>query len=180
MYKKILFGVFLLFTLICIYVFANIVSSKKSSEMSMKLEEKSSQQKMQKEISSDMKMNVQYMGTVLAGSSSPLLDFKKADYDKASSAGKIIVLDFYANWCPICRAEALHIKTGFDSLKREDVVGFRVNFNDSDTDQDEKDLAKNFQVPYQHTKVIIKNGKEVFRTSDSWEDTSLSSALANL
>src|SRR3989344_7353244 len=57
-----------------------------------------------------------YKGVVLAGSSSPFLEFNKSDYEKALISGKIIFLDFYANWCPICRAETPEIHAGFDSL----------------------------------------------------------------
>lgn len=110
-----------------------------------------------------------YSGKVLAGKASPYVEFSKADYEKAFSSGKVIFLDFYANWCPICRAEAPELKAGFDGLMTDKVVGFRVNFNDSETDDDEKALAQKFNIPYQHTKVILKNGKEVMRASDQWD-----------
>jgi hypothetical protein len=35
------------------------------------------------------------------------------------------------------------------------VVALRVNYNDSDTDEDEKALAKEFGVTYQHTMFFI-------------------------
>lgn len=110
-----------------------------------------------------------YSGKVLAGNSSPFLEFKKGDYEKALRSNKIILLDFYANWCPICRAEAPGLHRGFDSLTTDKIVGFRVNFNDSETDSDEKQLAKDFNIPYQHTKVIIKNGQEIARSVDQWD-----------
>ena len=91
-----------------------------------------------------------------------------ANPQNCAPSGKIIVLDFYANWCPICRAEAPELKAGFDSLMTDAVIGFRVNFNDSDTDDDEKALAKQLAIPYQHTKVILKDGKEVLKSGDSW------------
>lgn len=109
-----------------------------------------------------------YQGQVIAGSASRYLAFTKADYDKALQAGKIIFLDFYANWCPICRAEAPVIEAGFNGLTTDQIVGFRVNFNDNDTDADEKALAEQFRIPYQHTKVILKNGQEVARYLDQW------------
>lgn len=118
-----------------------------------------------------------YQGKVLAGNLSPFLEFKKGDYDKALAEDKIILLDFYAIWCPICRAEAPAIHEGFNSLTSEKIIGFRVNYKDSDTDKDEEALAKDFKIPYQHTKVILKNGKETSRSLDSWDKTAFDEAI---
>lgn len=110
-----------------------------------------------------------FTGEVLAGRLSPYFAFKQADYVLAQKQNKIIVLNFYANWCPECRVEAPVLKSGFDGLTREKIVGFRVNYKDPETDSDEKALADQFRIPYQHTKVIIKDGKEVARFSDAWD-----------
>ena len=126
------------------------------------------------------KMVAGYNGKALAGTTSPYLVFNKTDYDKALSSGKIVFLDFYANWCPICRDEAPELKSGFDSLTSDKVVGFRVNYNDSDTDADEKKLASQFSIPYQHTKVILKNGKEVTRSSESWDKATFLKTINDL
>lgn len=124
-----------------------------------------------------------YQGRLLAGSTAPFLEFKKGDYDKALAENKIILLNFYANWCPICRGEEPTLHQGFNSLTTDQVIGFRVNFNDSDTDEDEKVLAKQLKIPYQHTKVVLKNGKEFSRSLDAWDkatfDKEISKALAN-
>ena len=120
-----------------------------------------------------------YLGKVLAGSSSPFLEFNKKDYEKALKSDKIIFLDFYANWCPICRAEEPLINDGFSSLTENRVIGFRVNFNDSDTDEDEKKLAKDFNVPYQHTKVFLKNGEEISRSVDQWDKKRFLEEISN-
>ncbi|OGH16465.1 MAG: hypothetical protein A3C30_04720 [Candidatus Levybacteria bacterium RIFCSPHIGHO2_02_FULL_40_18] len=118
-----------------------------------------------------------YQGNVLAGNVSPFLEFNKADYERAKSQGKIILLDFYANWCPVCRAEEPAIHSGFDELNDPNIVGFRVSFNDSDTDSDEKALAQEFNIPYQHTKVILKNGVEVSRSNEQWTKEDLIGAV---
>lgn len=110
-----------------------------------------------------------YSGALLAGKTSPYLEFNKADYEKALSQNKIIFLDFYANWCPICRVEAPELQAGFNDLSTDSVVGFRVNFNDSDTSEEEKALAKEFGVTYQHTKVILQDGKPVLKSGDQWD-----------
>lgn len=114
-------------------------------------------------------INGSYTGKVLAGVSSPYLEFNQKDYEKAQKSGKIIFLDFYANWCPICRAEAPDLKAGFNSLKSDQVVGFRVNWQDDQTDDNEKKLSAQFKIPSQHTKIILKNAKEVLRSTESWD-----------
>ncbi|MEX2028360.1 MAG: thioredoxin family protein [Candidatus Curtissbacteria bacterium] len=119
-----------------------------------------------------------YFGKTIAGSISPFLEFNKADFEKAKEEQKIIFLDFYANWCPVCRAEAPVIHSGFDMFESEKIVGFRVNFNDDQTDQDEKDLAKEFNVPYQYTKIIIKDGKEILRSGERWEKADFDEAFS--
>lgn len=113
--------------------------------------------------------SVSFTGTVLAGSSSPLLEFNQADYDQALKANKIIVLYFYASWCPICRAEFPKMQQAFNQLTSDQVVGFRVNFNDTEVTDQEEALAREFGVGYQHTKVILENGQRVLKAPDSWE-----------
>lgn len=111
-----------------------------------------------------------YQGVVLAGDASPLLDFNKADYDTAVASGKVVFLYFYANWCPICRVEVPNeLYPAFNELQEPNVVGFRANHNDDETDDDEKALAKQFGITYQHSKVILKDGKEVLKSLDTWD-----------
>jgi len=105
---------------------------------------------------------------VLAGTTSKYLEFNKADYDKALKEKKKVLLYFYANWCPTCKKEQPETFAAFNELNDPDLIGFRVNFRDSDTDADEEALAKEFGVSYQHTKVILKNGQRVLKAPDSW------------
>ena len=114
-------------------------------------------------------MSTTYHGIVIAGNSSQYLNFTSEDYEEAKSSGKVVFLNFYANWCPICRAEAPDIAAGFNSLTTENVIGFRVNYNDSDTDNVEKALAKEFGITYQHTKVITKGGKVIYKAIEQWD-----------
>ena len=113
---------------------------------------------------------MKYSGAVLAGKSAPLLDFTKADYDAALNSDKLVVLYFYANWCPICKAEFPVMQKVFNELSTDNVIGFRVNYNDDQTDNDEKSLAKQFGVAYQHTKVFVKNGQRILKSPEGWDD----------
>jgi hypothetical protein len=53
-----------------------------------------------------------------------------------------------------------------------------VNFKDDQTDVDEKALAMEFGVAYQHTKVFVKNGVKVLKAPDSWDSARYTSEIA--
>ena len=112
-----------------------------------------------------------YAGKVLAGKESPLLDFTKSDYDAAIKSDKLIVLYFYANWCPLCKEEVANaLIPAFNELTTDKVVGIRINYKDSDTDTEEENLARQYGISYQHTKVFVKNGKQILKAPDSWDE----------
>jgi thiol-disulfide isomerase/thioredoxin len=123
-------------------------------------------------------MMVKYEGTILGGTTSPILDFRQSDYEAALKTDKLIVLYFYANWCPICRAEFPVAESAFGSLSGDDVIGFRVNFNDNETDDAEVSLARQFGVAYQHTKVFVKNGQRVLKSPETWDKDRYLSEIA--
>ncbi len=115
-------------------------------------------------------VRTQQESQILAGKQAQYMVFTKNEYEKALKSGKVVFLDFYANWCPICREEDPQFKAGFNSLTTDRVVGFRVNYNDTDTDEDEKKLAQEFGVIHQNTKFILKDGKVVFGpTLEEWD-----------
>jgi len=86
------------------------------------------------------------------------------------------ILFFYASWCPTC-IPADKILASSQSSLPSDVIIYRLNYNDTDTDQVEKDLAKKYGVTYQHTYVQIDESGEVVT---KWNGGALSELLANL
>lgn len=114
-------------------------------------------------------MMQKYTGRILAGTGqTPYREFNQADYELALKENKDILLYFYASWCPLCKSEQIETFAAFNELNDPNLVGFRVNYRDSDTDDDEEALAKEFGIPYQHTKVILQDGKMVLKAPDSW------------
>lgn len=100
--------------------------------------------------------------------------YSRAVFEGAVSGRR--VLYFYANWCPICRPADQNLRENESKISR-DVTVIRVNYNDPDTDQEEKDLAKKYGVVYQHTFVQIDGeGKEVA----SWSGGQIEELLANI
>lgn len=106
----------------------------------------------------------------IAGNESLLLEVSEQNYQQAQDDGKLVVLYFYANWCPICREEFEDTKAVFEQLSDPNVIGFRVNYNDNETNDFERSLASQHGVAYQHTKVFVRNGEQLLKGPDSWEE----------
>lgn len=106
---------------------------------------------------------------VLAGTVTKYYNFDKAHYEKSLEEGKVVFLNFYASWCPICKAEQPDLFAAFNELSNPEVVGYRIHFNDNEEDADDKEMAKKFGVTYQHTKVIInKNGEVALKSLEAY------------
>ncbi|MBI3412829.1 MAG: thioredoxin family protein [Candidatus Aenigmarchaeota archaeon] len=102
----------------------------------------------------------------ITGFSGPkYLRFSKTAYEQSLSEGKVIHLYFYANWCPICAEERPKIFAAYNKLNYTDVVGYEVHYNDNEVTNDDLYAARLFQIPYQHTTVILnKKGAVSFKS----------------
>jgi len=127
----------------------------------------------------DTMMKTSYAGKVIAGDTSKLLEFNKADYDSAIASDKLVVLYFYANWCPLCKAEFPKAEAAFDELTTDQVVGFRVHYKDDEITNDMEDLAREFGVSSQHTKVFIKDGGRIMKTPETWDKSRYLEEITN-
>ena len=107
-------------------------------------------------------------------SASRYVEYSKAALDQAASQRRVIY--FYASWCPICRPADADFKANSSKIP-QDMTVIRVNYNDPETDQEEKDLAKKYGITYQHTFVQIDSqGKEVAK----WNGGKTDELLANI
>lgn len=124
-------------------------------------------------------------GQIIAGGVAKYVRFNWDDYQKALSEGKVIYFYFYANWCPICREERPKILEAFNEMSYHDVVGFEVHFNDDEVTEDDKRIAKEFGISYQHTTIIHvvgfdKTGKEAFRSFSPISKETIKQKIASL
>lgn len=109
----------------------------------------------------------------MASTSTKYVQYEEGTLD--SIEGKK-VLFFYADWCPTCRPADAEIQENVSNIP-DDITVVRVNYNDSDTDQAEEDLAKDYKITYQHTFVQIdENGEEITR----WSGGSFQEILDNI
>jgi len=104
----------------------------------------------------------------IAGKESQLLEISEENYNQELNSNRLVVLYFYANWCPICQAEFKDTINSFNQINNPNVIGFRVNYNDNETTDFERSLASQFGVAYQHTKVFVRNGTQILKAPDSW------------
>lgn len=84
--------------------------------------------------------------------------FSQQDFDRLAQAGKPVVVDVSAPWCPTCKAQ----KPIVDSLAKQpaykDVTIFTVDFDS------EKTVLKQFKVNMQSTLIAFNGGKETARS----------------
>lgn len=152
----------------------------------MQMQPSSQQEPMQVESSAGTsQISATYKGQVIAGDVTKYIRFNWDDYQKALSEGKVIYFYFYANWCPICREERPKILEAFNEMNYPDVIGFEVHFNDNEVTDDDKKLAREFGISYQHTTVIHvvgvdKTGKEAFRSLSPISKETIKEKIASL
>jgi len=105
-------------------------------------------------------------------------EYSESDYLAARESNRPIFLYFYANWCPTCaRQEPIIVEImNLADSKYDEIVAFRVNFNDNQTDNDEDKLARDFGVRYQHTMFVLDSGGN--QQARFLGDTSSSTILA--
>jgi thiol-disulfide isomerase/thioredoxin len=102
------------------------------------------------------------------------VEYSQSVLDNAAANRR--VLFFFASWCPTCKPTDLDLKANSSEIP-SDVTVIRVNYNDPETDQIEKDLAKKYGVTYQHTFVQIDGqGNEITK----WNGGKTAELLAKL
>lgn len=91
--------------------------------------------------------------------------YSKDTYEQALKDKKVVMLFFTANWCPICREQEPVNMQVLESLKSDSqIIAFRVHILDNETTKETEELAKKYDVPYQHDFVIIGPSGKVVTT----------------
>jgi thiol:disulfide interchange protein len=108
----------------------------------------------------------------LAGEIKP---YNQAEFEKLASQGKPILLDFRADWCTICAAQAPVIRELMAQSKYQDLTTFTVDFDTATA------LLKAYKVEMQSTLIVLtgkrEQGRSVGDTSREGIDHLLNSAV---
>jgi thiol-disulfide isomerase/thioredoxin len=96
--------------------------------------------------------------------------FNAKTFQQAQAAGKTILVDVYASWCPVCRKQQPIIQS--ISQQRPNLVVYRVDF-DAD-----KDVLKRFRVQSQSTLIVFKGKNEVSRSVGDTDPSRIQALVA--
>lgn len=99
-------------------------------------------------------------------------NFTPAAFDSANKAGKPILVEVTAPWCPTCKAQAPILGELSSQSRFKDLSTFTVDFDS------QKDVLKSFNVQMQSTLIVFKGGKEVGRSTGDTKKDSIEALLA--
>jgi thioredoxin 1 len=122
-----------------------------------------------------MKALLAFLTTALILLTAPVMageqPYSAATLDRMLAAGQPVVVDFHADWCPTCRAQAPIVK---DLLATPELKNVTVLIADFDT---ELALRKSLKVTNQSTLVVFRQGKEVTRSTGDTSREGLAALL---
>ena len=92
-------------------------------------------------------------------------------FEAAQAAGKSILVEITAPWCPTCKAQKPILSGLAAKAKFKDLVAFDVDFDS------QKDLLRKFDVFMQSTLISFKGSKEVGRSTGDTNASSIEALL---
>jgi thiol-disulfide isomerase/thioredoxin len=98
--------------------------------------------------------------------------FTRAAFQAAQSAGKSILIEIHASWCPTCAAQKPILAKLFADPKFKNLAVFRVDFDA------QKDEVRNFKARLQSTLITFKGHEEVARSVGDTNPDSIADLLA--
>jgi thiol-disulfide isomerase/thioredoxin len=103
---------------------------------------------------------------------SPVIPFSQEAFEAAQKAGKPILVEIHADWCPTCKVQAPIVSELRDDPKFKDMVVFRVDYDG------QRDIVKRFGARTQSTLIAFKGTSETGRSVGDTNKASIQSLLA--
>jgi thioredoxin 1 len=108
-------------------------------------------------------------GTAFAAEEQP---FTRQGFVAAQNAGKSILVEIHASWCPTCQAQRPILGKLFADPKFKNMTVFRVDFDS------QKDEVRNFKARIQSTLITFKGSEEIARSVGDTNAASIADLLA--
>lgn len=96
--------------------------------------------------------------------------FDAKAFQQAQTAGKTILIDVTASWCPTCKQQRPIVQE--IEKEKPNLVVYEVDFDTA------KDALKRFRVQYQSTLIMFKGVKEVARSTGETDPTQIRALVA--
>jgi thiol-disulfide isomerase/thioredoxin len=98
--------------------------------------------------------------------------FDQKAFEAAQAAGKPILIEVSAPWCPVCKAQAPILKRLSGDPRFKDLVHFAIDFDS------QKALLRTLNVQRQSTLISFKGKQEVGRSTGDTNAASIEALLA--
>ena len=98
--------------------------------------------------------------------------FTPAALADAQKAGKAVLVEVSAPWCPVCKAQKPVLDSLFSKDKYKSFVTFDVDFDS------QKDALKALNVQKQSTLIVFKGDKEVGRSTGVTDAAAIEALIA--
>jgi len=111
---------------------------------------------------------------VSLGSIASAMDRKPFDqkaFEAAQAAGRPILVEVSASWCPICKAQAPILSRLSSDPRFKELVSFDIDFDSH------KDLLKKFNVQKQSTLIVYRGRREIGRSTGDTNAGSIEALL---
>ena len=99
------------------------------------------------------------------------IDYSPAAFDAAAKAGRSILVEIQAPWCPTCRAQAPILSQLESEAKYGDLLVVRVDFDS------QKDAVRRFGARVQSTLITFKGAAETGRSVGETNPASIAALL---
>jgi len=98
--------------------------------------------------------------------------FDQTAFEAAQTAGKPILIEVTASWCPTCKAQAPILSRLKSKPRFKELISFNIDF---DT---QKALLRKFGVRTQSTLIVFKGKQETGRSTGDTDPISIEALLA--
>lgn len=100
------------------------------------------------------------------------IPYDQAAFEAAQAAGKPILVEVSAPWCPTCKAQAPILSRLSSEARFKELMRFNIDFDS------QKDLLRKFNVQMQSTLIVFKGKQEVGRSTGDTNAASIEALLA--